>query len=273
MMGMYDTDDFAGDVLEQSYRIPVLVDFWAEWCGPCKMLGPILERLAGQSDSRWTLRKVDTDKHQDIAVRYGIRSIPNVKLFVKGEVANEFTGALPERAVVQWLEKALPGKFEKEIAEAQRMIDEGKTPEARRLLEGIVKEDAGNEEAKTELARTYLFDETERAVDLVRTIEPHSKFFPMAEMIRTVGDLLNKARHPEALAEDPVKGLYLDGIRALGRRDYAGALGIFIEVIRTNRYYDDDGSRKACIALFRLVGDDSELARRYRRDFGSALNR
>jgi putative thioredoxin len=83
-MSEYDSDDFQADVIERSHEVPVVVDFWAEWCGPCKALGPVLEKLAGEAGGRWRLAKVDTDKHREAAAGYGIRSIPNVKLFVDG---------------------------------------------------------------------------------------------------------------------------------------------------------------------------------------------
>ena len=105
----HEITDFTTDVLERSNSIPVLVDFWAAWCGPCRTLGPVLERLAEKQAGRWVLAKVDTEKFPQIAAQYGVRGIPNVKLFIKGKVVDEFTGALPERAVEQWLAKAVPG--------------------------------------------------------------------------------------------------------------------------------------------------------------------
>ncbi len=101
--------DFQQDVIETSRRKPVLVDFWAPWCGPCRMLSPTLDRLARESKGAWRLVKINTDQHPDLATRYEVRGIPAVKLFVNGAVAAEFVGALPEHAVRQWLDEHLPG--------------------------------------------------------------------------------------------------------------------------------------------------------------------
>jgi thioredoxin len=104
----HEINNFETDVIAASKQTPVLVDFWAAWCFPCRMLAPTLEKLAGESDGRWKLAKVNTDEHPELAMRYGIRGIPTVKLIVDGEVVNEFVGVLPEHALRSWLNEALP---------------------------------------------------------------------------------------------------------------------------------------------------------------------
>ncbi|MCH7818776.1 MAG: thioredoxin [Candidatus Marinimicrobia bacterium] len=109
--------DFQSDVIEASKSTPVLVDFWASWCGPCVYLSPTLEKLAEEAGDTWNLIKVNTESQQDLAVKYGIRSIPNVKLFVNGEISGEFIGALPEEEIKQWLELNIPKDSEVERVE------------------------------------------------------------------------------------------------------------------------------------------------------------
>lgn len=267
----YEIQDFESDVIERSRSVPVLVDFWAEWCGPCKALGPVLERLAEKASGRWVLAKVDTDRNQQVAARYGIRGIPNVKLFVDGAPVNEFTGALPEQAVAQWLNKALPDPLANEIAQAEKAMGEGDAGDAVPVLEEVLRKDPAHERARVLLARSVLEREPARALDLVRGIEEDSKEFPVVDAIRTVAGLTEKLAGAHALPESPVRQMYSDGLQALARFDHERALQHFIAVIRADRYYDDDGARKACVAIFKMLGEEHGITRSYRREFSSAL--
>jgi len=104
----YDVTDFQKEVIDASFETPVLIDFWAAWCFPCRMLGPTLEKLAAENEGTWKLAKVNTDQNQQTAAQFGIRGIPAVKLMIDGKVVNEFVGALPEPAIRQWLAEAIP---------------------------------------------------------------------------------------------------------------------------------------------------------------------
>jgi putative thioredoxin len=266
---MPEVKDFQKDVIEKSYDKPVLVDFWAEWCAPCRMIGPILEKLASENKDNWELIKVDTDKNQQIATSYGVRGIPNVKLFRNGEVINEFTGALPEPAIKEWLQKSIPSKFADHIEHAKVLLQNGNVSDAKIILEDIHSGDIGNSEVKVLLAKILLFENQKEALRLTQNVDGDLNNIELAEAIGTLADLFN--RDSNSFPESESKGKYASAINDLRKKDFASALTKFIETIRTDRTYDDDGARKACIAIFKYLGEEHEITIKHRRDFGSAL--
>ena len=126
-----DVKDFEQDVVQRSFSTPVVVDFWAEWCQPCKLLGPVLEGLATRSNGDWVLAKLDTERLPEVAARQGIRGIPAVKLFVDGQVTHEFVGALPQAQVEFWLKQSLPSKHRRQVQAAEHLVADGKHAENR----------------------------------------------------------------------------------------------------------------------------------------------
>ena len=267
----YGTDDFATDVIERSHTVPVLVDFWAEWCGPCKILGPVLERLADANDGEWELAKLNTENHQDIAGQYGIRSIPNVKLFVDGEVVNEFVGALPEPRVVDWLRAAIPSKYRAQLVGARQLLTENGASGAIEMLQNIVAAEPGNDEATVLLGQAFLGSDHGQAVEIVQIVELGSKHYEAAEALKALADVFGNLDNEEKLSESPVKDGYIAAIRDACSHNYESALEGFLDVVRRDRQYDKDGARKAIIAIFKLLGEDHPLTGQYRRALSSAL--
>jgi len=267
----YEVADFNTDVIEKSHDIPVLVDFWAEWCGPCKVLGPVIEGLAGKNEGRWALIKVNTEVHQEIAREYGIEGIPNVKMFVDGEVKDEFTGALPERSILDWLKKALPSPCTEQLKMATELLKEGQAPKAQEILNEIIEIEPDNDRAAVLLAQTHLSDDPTKVLLLLKSIEPGSEMYELAEGLRTMAGLFQHLSNSDNLPDDPIKETYLQAIEHLKSTDYIEALKHFIDVIERNRGYDKEGARLACIAIFKTLGESHEITRQYRRPFSNAL--
>jgi putative thioredoxin len=264
----YDVKNFEEEVIRRSQAIPVLVDFWAEWCGPCRVLSPVLERLARQSNGRWALAKVNTEEFPDVASEYRIQSIPNVKLISDGRVVGEFVGALPEQAIKQWLANNLPDKYAGELANAKSLIETGRSQEAIRLLESVLKDEPNHIEARILFAKTHVFSAPETAFRMVEDIDD-PRHIETVEALKTLARLVGLT--PDSLPDSPSRDKYRAAAKEVKEQNFDEALRQLVEMIRNDRYYDDDGSRKACIAIFRFLGEEHPVTRKYRREFSSAL--
>ena len=267
----HEVDDFQQDVIEASEEAPVVVDFWAPWCGPCRQLSPVLESLAGDADD-WTLAKVNVDDHQEAAQAYGVRGSPAVKLFVDGEVVGEFAGAKPEHAIRTWLEENLPNEAKGRIEEAKEALDAGNHQEAEQLLWPVLEEDPEHDEAQVLMARALAFKDPTRAQALAESSDVADPTLrQVRDAVQTLARLLELHEDASALPQGDGREDYVAGIEALADQDFDTALDHFIDVVRTHRDYDDDGARKACIALFTLLGEQHPTTQAHRRTFDMAL--
>jgi len=265
-----DVTDFEQQVLEASREGPVLVDFWAEWCGPCRQLGPILEKIAGEDGAGFTLAKVNTDNNPEVSQRYGIRSIPAVKLFADGEVVDEFIGALPEPQVRKWLENAVPSESKQRVVEAQDAFDAGRADGAQAILEDVLRDEPANATAQALLARCVAFDDAKRAYELVsQAARTDPAFVPLSVAIQTLADL--DGVNVEALPEDSSRASMINALSSLNQGDVDAALGAFVQAVRVNKRYEDELARRACIAIFAVLGDKNEATKKHRRALEMAL--
>ncbi len=268
----YEVADFQRDVIEASHQQPVLVDFWAPWCGPCRSLGPVLEKLASENVDHWKLIKVNTDEHQQISAQYGIKGIPAVKLFVDGTVVNEFTGALPEHMVRSWLETSIPSEGVIQFKAAEAAIEAGDVSGGKAMLEAILTQDPAHVEARVLLAKVTAQSDLSAAGALVESLSTHqASTLDVVESIKTLSRLANLSASGEAMPDEKGKTDYLEATIHLLNNEWDAALEKFIAVIQQNRYYDDDGSRKAVIAIFNLLGPQHSLTRKHRRMFDMVL--
>ena len=281
-------DNFDAVVLQGSAATPVLVDFWAPWCAPCRALAPILDKLAAEMAGRFVLAKLNTDLYPDIAGRYGIRGIPDVKVFVAGEVVDAFTGVLPERELRAFLERVIPSSVAPLVARARAVRETGDAGQALALLADAAAVDAGDEALVFEQAEPLLaLDRAQDAAAALAALEAPDRVRARPVRDRSRLEALqarttlraharaDAAALAAAAARVPVdcaaKLAYADALAAGG--DYDTALRELLAIVATNRGFGDDVGRTRMLTIFAALGGDSDLVRRYRRELAAVINR
>lgn len=261
----FEVKNFASEVIKDSYKLPVLVDHWASWCGPCKFLGPIIEKLAKEADGKWKLVKVNTETNPEIAADWGIKGIPNIKLFYNGEVIEEISEAMPEDDLRKWLLEKLPSKAKTLTMEAVSLLKVGEVAAGIDKLEQALNEDESLAEAKILLAGQKVWNSPAEAQALLDGLLYHIK----ANEIILLANLLTMAE--DEFEEGVAKADILLGITALEKQDFATSFGYFINSIIKEKSYHEELVRKIVIAMFHHLGESNEITRSYRRQFDMAL--
>jgi len=272
------TATFETEVLQKSLQVPVLVDFWATWCGPCKTLGPILEKLAGEYGGAFVLAKVDVDQERQIAAAFQIRSVPTVFLLIGGQPVDAFQGALPEGQLRQFLQHHGIEPLGEAPAEAEAVPPDPQAEVAR--LRQAVAAEPDKDELKLELALTLLrtgeVAEAERLLDGLPANLAADDRAVRARARLGFAALLKDAPAPaaleQALAADPgdLRARHLLAVHHLVGGDAAAGLEHLLELLRRNRDWEDGLPRKALIDAFRIV-EDEDLVGQYRRKMASLL--
>ncbi len=272
---------FATDVIDASSRVPVIVDFWAPWCGPCRVLKPILEKLATEYGGRFRLAKLNTDEHQEIAGRYGIRGIPNVKAFVDGVVADEFTGALPESGVRAFIAKLLPSGGEALRRDARKSIADGDFEAAEKKLQEALLAEPSLHAARIELAELLVarqaYDDADGVIAPLPERDRDQRYEKLMMQIgfwkrgKELPALKELAARLEREPNNPQLRFAL-AERLIAEGQFESALEELIVVVRSTRGDARDQARKSMIRVFTLNADQADLVSRFRRLLAAALN-
>lgn len=276
------TQNFKDIVVDGSFKHPVVVDFWAPWCGPCKMLKPILEKLAEEYQGKFVLAKINSDENQQLATQFGVRGIPAVKAIRDGKIVDEFSGALPENAVREWLQKLIPSPAEELRLKAQHTYEQGDADQALQLLQQVLQLDDDNHAAKIDIA-TILADQQmySEAKAILEKLPVNIKMEEDVTRLVTQIEVAEKSQHLEG--EDTLLGKIAandDDLQArldlanvyINQQRYENAIEQCFEIIKRNRDFEDDIGRKTVVSIFNLLNNEGEIVRNSRRRLASLLN-
>ena len=274
-------ENFEADVLKRSHDVPVLVDFWAPWCGPCRVLGPVLEKLADEYSGKFVLAKINVDESPSLAGAFGVQGIPAVKLIKDGEIAGEFTGALPEPAVREMLSRYLPSEYDEQANEAADLEEQGKPARAQVIYQSILDVEPNHAKSLLGLGRV-LMNASDRD-DALKTLE---RISPAAEERKIADRLIARLqlqgdqsadeatlRQKLASQSDSLEARF-DLAQALAANEkFEEALSEFLNIVKSDRDFRDDGARKAMVQIFELLPPDDPLIDKYRSELAKVLFR
>lgn len=267
---------FNEDVIQRSHEIPVIVDCWAPWCGPCRVLGPILERLAYERDGQIQLVKVNTDENPQVARALQVEGIPAVFAFVGGQLVNRFVGALPEEQVRAFFDSLVPSEADIKAAEGYRMMQENQIPIARLHFEAALDEDPDHEPAGVGLAAVLSrMGETERAAQLARRWPNH----PMSKSVLTAMELTaaldghdpDQIRQAAIASPGDALARYRNGCLLAVEGQWMEALDELLESVKIDKSAGDEAARKTLLGIFGMLGEDQPVVIEYRKRLGRLL--
>ena len=273
---------FDTDVIEASRQMPVLVDFWADWCGPCKMLAPVLERIAADYAGRARVVKVDTEAERELAGQHGIRSLPTVRVFRHGQPVDEILGVQPDSVIRAMLERYLERPSDRVRAEAARLITEERAPEAVLLLERVLRDEPQNDEIRVELIEALILagqigeaDSQFAALPLQAIDSPRLKSVEARlHLARALLDAPSAEQLAVKLAADDsdLKSAHQLAAREFTAGQVESALDRWLAILRKDRSFDDGIARRSLLAAFTLLEGRDELVHRYRRQMMALLH-
>jgi putative thioredoxin len=273
--------DFPQQVIERSREVPVLVDFWADWCAPCRMLGPMLERLAEEFNGAFVLARVDTESAPELAQAFQIRSIPYVVMMKDGKPVDAFVGALPEPELRTFIQKHCTTETDEIILQGERRLEAGMIGEAEKLFKRALVEQDQNPMATVGLAEVAFrkgdLDEAER---LLSRVIPTNGIGEKVDRLRSILSFRRQAlgfgplkavRKSYKNEPDDVERRYQLAICLIDAGEYSEALEHLLEIVKKDRKFRDDGARKAMVEVFQIIGVRAPLADEYRNKLSTLL--
>ncbi len=263
---------FEFDVIQQSHERPVVVDFWAPWCGPCRMLGPILERLANDPTLDFVLAKINVDENPNIAMTYRVQSIPAVKAFIDGQIADEFVGALPEPKVQEFIQELIPNEADLALRAANSFLATRHWGEAEEAYRDLLLDYPNYPDANLNLAKALLAQALGcEAQELLKECLKSPQMLRAERLLPLSLYLCRNEKTAEEFDIDPIEAQYRRAAHLLQQGNLEAALDGLLDVLRQDKNYRKGEPKNVMLALFELLGESDPLTQNYRSELASVL--
>ncbi len=264
--------DFEYEVLSYSLNVPVVVEFWAKWCQPCKQLGPMLERLTAEANGSFRLARVDVDASPNLALRYGVRSIPTVKAISQGQVVGEFAGLQPETRVREFLDRLAPPS---EAALAQEKADsllaEHAWAEAEAIYRELEEKEQNQPPVLLGLVKALLAQGKPGEAVFILNYFPASREYNAAQVLRPLAESMLKFDKGELPDESDLDAMFQNSIRLAMRGNHLAALDGLLEILRQDKQFDSGKARQVFLGILELLGPEDADGRQYRSELTMLL--
>ena len=274
--------NFQNLVLENSMNKPVLVDFWADWCQPCQTIMPMLAKLAEEYAGKFELAKVNADAEQELAAHFGIKSLPTMKLFFKGQIVDERMGAVPESDIREMLDKHMVSESDQFIQAATMAYQQGHTEQALEMLNQALARDPDNAELKISIAQmVHAQGDSTSALTLLDSLDEDGNKIEQAVKLRAeinlatqLADLPALDEIEQRLSQNPadLEALLQKSRHLLARGEYDDAMECLLAIMRNDRSFEDDAGRTGLLEIFDLLGGEHPSVQKYRRKLFTLLH-
>lgn len=263
---------FEYEVVTYSQNVPVVVDFWAEWCRPCKTLEPILERLAHEANGSFRLARVNVDESPNLAIHYGVRTIPTIKAFSGGEVVGEFVGAQPELRVREFLSKITPpSPITLALEKADSILAARNWGAAESHYRNILTQNPVNSKALLGLAISLLPQgKSFEALNILQTF-PGGRDYARAELLLPLAEALTALHEDRLPAENDLDIAYSNCVRLAGKGNLPAALDGLLDIMRQDKHYRASAARRLILSILELYNGEDKQVRQYRAELASIL--
>ena len=264
--------NFEYEVVEYSKNTPVLVDFWAEWCQPCKILGPMLESITSEASVQIRLAKVNIDQNPNLAIKFGVRSIPTVKAFISGQIASEFVGVLPERNIREFIAKlALPSLAKLDEEKGLNLLLDHNWQDAETVFRKTLEHNTDFSAARLGLAKALLAQNHPRdALDELDAVVS-GKEISQVKILRPYAEALANLHDGNLLIKKELDAVLVNSMKLAGQGKFSIALDGLLDILRMDKNYQDGLVRGVVLAILELKGSEDPETREYRSELAAIL--